>query len=514
MLKKYGGFNMLDVPARGPFFIIPDEEVLNDWIKNGIRRSVNSKATMTISEKQVLLALAEHAPSSKENPITIVEITETLKRLKPTTRQATLENQVRRIAASLAEMTIFKREQIALLDARKQSCYTLRSPKDALTELEFYNNQAKQKEKQAPAKKNILPRERQRAMAAVRANLLKRKDIIYPVVDYNPAEPWSIQMITQLMERCSREHTRDKRQVIEAKVLLGGKAANVVAHTTTRNDDGVKGEVGLITASDAQTVMAIITLTTQYIERALEEGRPVINKIPLDVLDLCSLLGKRRRGGTRDAVVHSLMRVIYTTFTIKVSDYPGNAKLNEGKIVGAETDFRLVKKHIIGIEGSGDDIKDETAYAKRWFTLSLDDQVWQSLVEGKNTRLVHPGLLFESNGYIHKLYAHIKLHTPHKGSITRTTTELYSYFSYRGGITQFKSFLRDKLLENTRIKPKDKLPKTGQLIDFYGYRIKVIEEGEFGGHLTLIISLGEKEKGRIMMEEMKLKKRSSYLALL
>lgn len=499
---------MVDVTARGPFFIIPDEEVLNDWIKNGIRRSVNSKNTMTISEKQVFLALAEHAPSNEENPITIVEMAETLKRFKPTTRQVTLENQVRRIAASLAEMTVFKREQKALLDARKQSCYTLRSPKDALTELEVFNNEARQKEKSAPAKKIILPRERQKAMAAVRANLLNRKDIIYPVVDFNPAEPWSIQVITQLMERCSREHARDKRQVIEAKVLLGDKAANVVAHTTTRNDDGVKGEVGLITASDAQTIMAIITLTTQYIERAQEEGRPIINKIPLDVLDLCSLLGKKRRGGTRDAVVKSLMRVIYTTFTIKVKNYPDSENnLAKGSLVGVETDFRLVKKHTIGIEGSGDQVKDETAYSKRWFTLSLDDLVWKSLVEGKDTRLVHPGLLFEANGYIHKLYAHIKLHTPHKGTITRTTTELYSYFGYRGGITQFKNLLRDKLLENTRIKPKDNLPKTGQFIDFYGYRMKIVEEES--GHLTLTISLSEKEKGRIMLESMSLKKRQA-----
>lgn len=495
---------MKPVAARGPFFIIPSTKVLNDWLENGVRKSLYSARKITTSEKQVLLAISEHAPSSEENPITIVELAETLNRYKPETKITTLENQVRKIAANFADIAIFKREQKSLLGARKQSCFTMRSPEEALTELEDYTKLNNKTE----AKKIVLPQERLKAMAAVRANLLNRKDIIYPVIDYNPSEPWSIQMITQLMERCSREHTRDKRKMIEAKISIGNKTANVVAHTTT-NDNLVSGGVGLLTSSDAQTIMAIITLATQYIERAQEEGRPVINKIPLDVNDLCELLGKRKKGGSRDSLIRSLMRVIYTTFTITVKkDQDELNTFLPGELIGTETEFRLIKKHVVGIEGSGNKIKDETAYARRWFTLELDDTVWNSLVTGSNTRLVHPKLLFETNGYIHKLYAHIKLHTPINGTITRTMTELYSYFGYAGGVRQFKQMLRDKLLENTRIKPKDSLPTEGKVIDFFGYRVKVLEDVDRSG-LTLIISLSEKEKGRIMLERKKLQKRQA-----
>ncbi len=506
---KHGDLERVDEKkaARGPFFIISNEDDLTNWLKTGFRKGAYSKQTITPAEEQVLLALAEYAPSTEDSPITIVELVEYLKRFKPHAQVSTLENQVRRISANLAKLTVFEREQKSLLGARRQSCYTLRSPEDVLTRLEKINLVENNNAKINGKDKKYLPRQRQKKMAEVRNNLLHRKDIIYPVIDFNNNESWSIQLITLLMERCSRDSHRDPRKVIEAKMLVDGEPVDVVAHTTTRKDMDMKNDIGIMTASDSQTVIGIITLITQYIERAQAESRPIINRIPLDVLDLCTLLGKHRRGASRDAVVKSLIRIIYTNYTIKVKDSEKLlSRLGLPKeAIGAETDFRLIKDHVIGVEGSDEETLEQTAYSRRWFTISLNDSVWNSILTGTNTRLVHSGLLLETNGYMQKLYAHIKLHTTKEKTITRSLNNLYSYFGYRGGITQFHQFLRNKLLEGTGYSDSDIIPKEGVIINFYDFKIKITND--FENRLFLTISVSEQEKGRLIREDKNIKNR-------
>lgn len=491
--------------VRGPFFVISDPSMILEWLATGTKKTLYSKRKIPAAERQVLQALLKHAPSSEEKPITLDDLVDSLTEMKPNAKISTLETQVRRIAAKLSGLMIFKRTQKSLLGARKQSCYELNSPEQAARYLEENHHLLNETKSRHEKSANDLPRHRQKALEAVKATLLQRSDINYPITEINHHEPWTMLMITQLMERCCRESIRDPREMIEAKLQIGKQKVDVVAHTSTRADLDIGGRPGLLAASDAQTVMAIITIAMQYIESCATEGKPIVNRIPLDVVALCKMLGKHTTGSGRESVVRSLYRIIYTAYTIKLQSGSEADQLftdNMGRPV-TEVDFQLLRDTVMGIDGMDKDSK--ALSARRWFTVSLNENVWISLTKGHNTRLVHPGLLQETNGYMQKLHAHIKLHTPADRPIYRSTTELYSYFGYKGGPKRFKEFLRKILLDKAG-KPEDyELPEQGLTLDFYGYDILIKNDLHSGeGRLLLVISMSEEEKQRLQIEKQKL----------
>lgn len=491
--------------VRGPFFVISDPAVILDWLSMGTKKTLYSKRKIPVAERQLLQALLKHAPSSEKKPITLDDLVETLSEMKPKAKRVTLETQVRRIAAKLSGLMIFKRTQKSLLGARKQSCYELNPPAEVARFFDENHHLLVESKAQDGKSANDLPRARQKALEAVKATLLQRNDLSYPITEINQDEPWTMLMITQLMERCCRESIRDPREMIEAKLQLGRQQVDVIAHTSTRADLDIGGRPGLLAASDAQTVMAIITIAMQHIERCIQDDKPIVNRIPLDVVSLCKMLGKNKTGSARESVIKSLYRVIYTAYTIKLQGDADTGQLfidREGRPV-TEVDFQLLRDTVMGIEGMEQDPK--VLSARRWFTVSLNDNVWNSLINGQNTRLVHPGLLQETNGYMHKLHAHIKLHTPVDRSIYRTTTELYSYFGYKGGPKRFKEFLNKILLEKAGKTEDYEMPPEGFILNFYGYDILVkIDQYGGEGHLVLEISMSNEEKNRLQLERERL----------
>lgn len=480
---------------RGPYFIISRPEDLLLWLQSGTSAQLYSARKMTKSEQQVLEALAELCPSSWDEPITLDMLLEILKRKSPNVTEATLTNKVRLVASKLTDIKIFKKSVSSPLGGRKQNCYELNKPQKTLELLEKITAEMALKEKtdSRVAESQRSPKALQKAHEAVKASLLTRNDIIYPIKEVKGDEVWSLLLITQLMERCSRETLRDRRDMIETKLQMGDELFDVVGYTSTRADKDIGGKPGLLASSDAQTVLALITIVSQYVDQTLAQNKPLVNRIPLDIVQLMRLLGKDDNGGNRETVIKSLQRIIYTGYTIKLKAGSKAAEMMK-QMTGheaSEMDFSLLRDVIVGIEGMDSDIT-----SRRWYTFSLNTYIWESLCKGAGARMVHPKLLQENNGYMQKLHAHIKLHCGTSETIVRTTNQLFQFFGYKGGAGRFKTFLHKTLMQRAGLPENTEIPEEGVWLDFYGYDIHVLSEKGAPGHLELHISMSEEERKR------------------
>jgi hypothetical protein len=243
---------------------------------------------------------------------------------------------------------------------------------------------------------------------------------IVPITQDNDHTPWTMSLISQLIERVSRTTAQQDVDTVRQRIMIDGETVEVEAGRTFFGWDRGR-ELGVIVGDDAQLILAILTTVMQSITMDLGAGREPQNRVSLDLLHLSKKLTPRgvSETNTYRAFQKAMARIINTQFRLTLS--PGSPlartispSLNTEH--GPRLTFGLLEKVVEGPDDSrGTWLEDNgewtpTAAKMRYFSFSLNDALWRGLVGGEPW-LVHPELLLERRGIVHKLYHHLRHRT-------------------------------------------------------------------------------------------------------
>lgn len=493
------------VTERGPYINSGYELALGDWIRVGTRHNQFGKKTTPDSHTFFFNTLMKVQAKDADNVVSVESLLPIAASEKQNVSETSLVTYLRNIIKDLFDLGILTRvRKKPRPNVRAQYVYTVVPPSSyaekKLAKLGAAINDKKIEGKSTPT--------RQKRKLAIQEKIRADSGLLN-ISSTNPNEPWSIVLLTQLMERCCRRSYQDTRDTIESTIHIAGEEVEVVAFTVTRNDAALGGKPGLVSDQDAQVMLAIMTLATQQVEKNFEKGLAPVNRLVIDVVELCNILGKASQGASRKSVVQSLRRIIYTTWTLKPDTMTEQAVLIEKKLgfKVSEMDFQLIRDVVVGVDTEDDDNSNENLDTPRWFTVSLNDFVWRNLIQGIDARLLHPGILKESNAFLQKLHAHLRLCTPPKGTITRTVGDLWSRFDSVLPLTRFGQRLKNALLEKANLAEDTKIPEDGINIDFYGYQIKVLPDPlSQRGRILLECSMDEEGHKILQRQDSKIKK--------
>lgn len=254
-------------------------------------------------------------------------------------------------------------------------------------------------------------------------NLLRSLDLQSPADrDQSDADtPWTLSLISQLIERCSRISPQQSVDTLRQRIRLDGDSVDVeVGRLFFGWESDPKGELGLIVGDDAQLILAILTMAMQSITADLEAGRQPHNRISFDLQQIAKRLTPV--GGyyrpTYQGFQRAMARVINTRFRFTFS--PGSHMANLLS-PGQKNDqrprltFGLLERVV---EGPDDekatliehDADWEPTPRMRYFSFSLNEALWRGLCAGQGW-IVHPELLYERRGMVHKVYHHLRMRT-------------------------------------------------------------------------------------------------------
>ena len=402
----------------GAFFLPASRETLQKWRKIGFRLSKNTPLT---PNETILLDALERASQSvaKGDVIDHDQLLAAIAENDPEANLSQLSMRTKSLSKELADAGVFARESVRNGRPGLTGLFALQTPEKAAelyadsspTEVISRTNLGKKK----PGARNI-----------------KRIEDIYEVMFAHglagvPAldtdEPWSYFLVTQLIERCSRPLQTDPRKNISAPITVDGEVVMAEAAATVWSDlnDPI---YSIVTESDAQIILTILSIAMQTMSRQINQGRPLENRISIDLLKIARQLNTGNELHTYRTFQRGMTRIINTQFKLTAqpdSKLAKRIKLKTGQ-PGERVYFRLIDHVIEGSDNGGipvDDPEWNPTNTLRYVTFSLADWIWRDLFDGRGW-VVHPGLLTERSGLTHKLYNHLKAHS--SATYTYSTT--------------------------------------------------------------------------------------------
>jgi len=225
-------------------------------------------------------------------------------------------------------------------------------------------------------------------------------------------ESWTLHLIGQLLERCSRTSPRERVEQLQATIQLGGEPVDVsvsrIHHAWEKGP-----EYGVVAADDSQLILAILTYAMQQITTDQAAGRLPQNRLTFDLLDLSNMLAPEGGRSAYQAMQKGMARILNTQFVLNLNPTGQLARRLSAAAGGQPSErirFQLVENPVEGRdEVPVHEDGWEPSTGMRYFAFSLHPLLWQGLVAGQGL-LVHPALLFERSGVVHKIYHHLRLH--------------------------------------------------------------------------------------------------------
>lgn len=425
--------SQLAASGKPPFFRSTPSEVVDSWLDNGFRLAIRGQVALKSSEREMLEAWRE---ASRERDIfDIRHMHVVLDRISGKSRsEEYVYRLLHKLSTSLAEAGIVWRERLD--DGNKNGrsmIFTLRGPEEVARAWEGgatvpQGNPALRKKsgiKQAAAKVKSDHIE-------ATHQLLVRNGYFLPEPDNS--EPWTVHLISQLIERCSRSSSRVEVDHINSSIILGGELVGIQVNRIHHGWDS-EHEYGIITADDSQVILAIMTLAMQSINGDLQKGRQPTNRIKVDLKKLSKTLGRGIDRPLYRSFQTGMARIINTEFLMEMNpDGYIARRLGENlQQPASRIRLRLVEN---AVEGAGDaDVNSDDWHPRtnmRYFYFSLNPLIWQGLVEGQGW-VVHPGLLYERSGMAHKIYNHLRSQTTTHNSYTVSGEDLMVILNYHHG---------------------------------------------------------------------------------
>ena len=228
-------------------------------------------------------------------------------------------------------------------------------------------------------------------------------------------EPWTLGLISQLIERCTRSNARQHVDSVSAVIRIGDEPVKVESHCIHHHWSQGFG-YGVLAAEDGQLILAIITTAMKHIELAMSRGEEPTNRISYDLMELAQALYPDSVRTGYQALQKGMARLINTEFYLQPT----------GEFHNVRRRFRIVEDPVEGL-GHAPGVAIDESWAPdsdlRYCSFRLNDSIWQSLLEGKGW-LVHDQLLYEREGLIHKLYHHLRQHAGKDQAYIINSTEL------------------------------------------------------------------------------------------
>lgn len=397
----------------GSFFAPVKSSTIEKWRRIGFR--TGRKASSVSKNEGILLDGLEAASRVEPTLIDLDQMITGILEVHPGADQEWLSKRLKTLAGELSESGVFIKTAIKNGKQGGSHLFELQPPEYVAQQFEdrSADDHIRHLSHKKPGRKGV-SRKAQARIRDIHSVLMAHN--LTAVSPLDAREPWSYTLVTQLVERCSRAKQTDKRRHIKAPITLDGEI--VFAETAAVIWKGMEDPAyGVITESDAQIILAILSIAMQTINKQSKSNR-MTNRISIDLVRLARQLNTGNEIATYRAFQRGFTRVINTEF--KLTAHPDSkmaTRIREKTGQPGETvKFRLVEKVIEG-NHAGNDISPDIGQEQwepsnnlRYLTFSLADWIWRDLYEGRGW-IVHPGLLTERSGLTHKLYNHLKTHS-------------------------------------------------------------------------------------------------------
>lgn len=408
-----------------PYFHAADIGIIDRWLNIGIREPLGRIPAIRPLEKEILDAWRQLSRGARsEQVFDAVQMIEVIEANTGKRRhRESLCKKIRKAAQELAHAGVMGRQYGVVFSASYS--YGIRSPEATMDGW------------QGAAQDSQIYRELEGSLPGGRSSrrlkhephdlielthfLLSSLGFGEPPATTGDEPPWTLSLISQLIERCSRASTSQQMDAIHQRIHLDGEPVDVEAGRVFFGwQQEKKGELGLIAGDDAQLILAILTLAMQSITADLEAGREPKNRVAFDLMDLARRLtpvGMDERA-TYKSFQRAMARIINTQFRFTFRPGSRLAQMMMPSVSGTHgprLTFSLLEKIVEGPDDEealliGEGSEWEPSSRMRYFSFSLNEALWKGLCAGQGW-IVHPELLYERRGIIHKVYHHLRMRT-------------------------------------------------------------------------------------------------------
>lgn len=285
--------------------------------------------------------------------------------------------------------------------------------------------------------KTTIPKSVEKERPNIEATLSLATDYVQPKTQLAPMEdqevnyPLTLALVTQLIEKCVRPSIRYASQGLESTIVLGGEQIKAstgrIYHHWERDAD-----YGIMTADDAQLLLIILMRAASGIERDLVAGHQPVNRQLLDLKQVTQMISNGEPSPSAYVSLQKGMaRLLNTAFAFEFDrhgDFAQKLTGATGNPANTRVRFQLLEQPAEGRhhDDEGIDISSPEwvpSSGMRYFSFSLHPLLWHGLVSGQGLG-VHPQLVSERSGLLHKAYYHLRHHAGLERSYVVTTEQL------------------------------------------------------------------------------------------
>ncbi|WP_304526823.1 hypothetical protein [Halomonas sp. I5-271120] len=450
-----------------PFFRPADAETIQWWLSHGVRKPLGHKVSALLTiEREVLKAWG--VLSQQGEVFGVDQLIQEMNSRSATPRtDRGIYTKISRMSLWLAHSGVVWRERASEMGVghSRSMIFSLRAPTEVARNWKGSPRATQDNpevwRKSAKANGSPTPPAVEPHVDKIEAThrlLRQLEGQALTTTNADDNEHWTLNLVSQLLERCSRASTRDRSESLASRIQLGSEHVDVTTISShQRSSDG--SYYGMITGDDAQLILAILTTAVQDITRARASGQRPRNWLRIDLQDLFRLLIPNGTRKEYKAMQAGMARIINTEFILEF-DQDGSLKARMEEAQGGQSvdrfRFRLVEHVVEGLDDEplALDEWEPSDAGMRYFAFSLHPLLFQGLQNGQGL-LVHPELLYERSGLVHKLYHHLRLHSgPSAPYIVHaedllTSLNLATGANYRRARIDFSENLWDLLRERS-----------------------------------------------------------------
>mgnify|MGYP001249727219 CR=1 FL=1 len=487
-----------------PFFRPVPVDVADWWLANGLRKPAGDIKGIHRFEAELIAAW--RSLSQLGRVFGANELMEELDRIAGKQRKAsTLSAAIVRYMVALGHAGIVLRERAGEMGPgySRAMIYSLQAPDVVLESWrggprDTQDNPDVWRMTKTPSGRVAMPPQvarHERDIEATYHLLLQsqRKAVVATLDDSE--EHWTLSLVTQLLERCSRPNLRDKAKAISSEVRVSGETVKVV--TQAMGEQDAESGAGILAADDSQLVLAILTSAAQEITRAAAMGELPRNWLTLDLQDLCDLLLPDAGVSGLRMMQKSMARIIGTQFVLEF-DQTGSLREKMSEALGGQAvdrfRFSLIE-HVAegGVKGRRHVATGASSQDMRVFAFSLHPLLWGAIQRGQGL-IVHPELLFERDGIVHKVYHHLRLHAGVEQAYLVTAEDLMDALNLMRGANRRRA--RIEFSERLWRIMRERSARAGRLL---GPELSERTHVRFFD-LDLLVSPSDHHKSAIMIE--------------
>lgn len=431
-----------------PYFLRVESSVVAAWLETGLRKPSANVQNLGSRERNILEAWQSLSNQNhKASAFSVNDLVQALFALNPEeVDEEAMRHAIKVVVARWAHCGVVWREAAAgheglPFKVERGMVYRLRSHEEVLSQWkgsrkDTQDNQALwRKERKTGVR--ITPKAVEKERANIEATLGLVTDYVQPAnVEQAEANeearyPLTLALVTQLIERCVRPTVRQNSQSMESTIVLAGEQIKATSGQIYRHwERGL--DFGIMTADDAQLLLIIMMRAASGIEQDLVAGRPPVNRQSLDLKHITQMISNGEANpNAYVSLQKGMARILNTAFALELKqdgEFASKLAGATGNPANSRVRFQLLENPAEGRHLGDASLRVGSeewvpSSGMRYFSFSLHPLLWQGLLEGQGLG-VHPQLVSERSGLLHKVYYHLRYHSSLERSYVATSEQL------------------------------------------------------------------------------------------